>query len=114
MANTVIQVQNVSKSYWRDSFEVPVLNDITIEVNEGEFLRIDGAVRIRVKQRCSILLPVSTVRAKAILLSEVWISRNLMNHLLQNGDHSMLGLCFNFIICFLCLRHLKMLNFLFF
>ena len=42
MANTVIQVQNVSKSYWRDSFEVPVLNDITIEVKEGEFFGMMG------------------------------------------------------------------------
>jgi putative ABC transport system ATP-binding protein len=42
MANTVIQVQNVSKSYWRDSFEVPVLNDITIKVNEGEFFGLMG------------------------------------------------------------------------
>jgi putative ABC transport system ATP-binding protein len=42
MANTVIQVQNVSKSYWRDSFEVPVLNDITIEVHEGDFFGLMG------------------------------------------------------------------------
>jgi putative ABC transport system ATP-binding protein len=42
MANTVIQVQSVSKSYWRDSFEVPVLNDISIEVKEGEFFGLMG------------------------------------------------------------------------
>jgi putative ABC transport system ATP-binding protein len=42
MSNTVIQVQNVSKSYWRDSFEIPVLNDISIEVNEGEFFGLMG------------------------------------------------------------------------
>jgi len=42
MANSVIQVQNVSKSYWRDSFEVPVLNDITIEVHEGDFFGLMG------------------------------------------------------------------------
>ena len=42
MANTVIQVQHVSKSYWRDSFEVPVLNDISIEVKEGEFFGLMG------------------------------------------------------------------------
>lgn len=42
MANSLIQVQNVSKSYWRDSFEIPVLNDITIEVNEGDFLGLMG------------------------------------------------------------------------
>jgi putative ABC transport system ATP-binding protein len=42
MPNTLIQVQNVSKSYWRDSFEVPVLNDISIDVLEGEFLGLMG------------------------------------------------------------------------
>jgi putative ABC transport system ATP-binding protein len=42
MSNTIIQVQNVSKSYWRDSFEIPVLNDISIDVHEGEFLGLMG------------------------------------------------------------------------
>lgn len=42
MANSIIQVQNVSKSYWRDSFEVPVLNNITIEVHEGDFFGLMG------------------------------------------------------------------------
>lgn len=42
MAKPIIQVQHVSKSYWRDSFEVPVLNDISIEVQEGEFLGLMG------------------------------------------------------------------------
>jgi putative ABC transport system ATP-binding protein len=42
MPNTIIQVQNVSKSYWRDSFEVPVLNDLSIDVHEGEFLGLMG------------------------------------------------------------------------
>ncbi len=38
----LIKVQNVSKSYWRDSFEVPVLNNITINVNSGDFLALMG------------------------------------------------------------------------
>jgi putative ABC transport system ATP-binding protein len=42
MLSPIIQVQNVSKSYWRDSFEIPVLNDISIDVNEGEFLGLMG------------------------------------------------------------------------
>jgi putative ABC transport system ATP-binding protein len=42
MNNSIIQVQNVFKSYWRDSFEIPVLNDISIEVHEGEFLGLMG------------------------------------------------------------------------
>jgi len=42
MPNPIIQVQHVSKSYWRDSFGVPVLNDISLEVQEGEFLGLMG------------------------------------------------------------------------
>jgi putative ABC transport system ATP-binding protein len=38
----LIQVKNLSKSYWRDSFEIPVLNNINISVNEGDFLALMG------------------------------------------------------------------------
>lgn len=38
----IIRVQNVSKSYWRDSFEIPVLNGITFDVPAGEFLALMG------------------------------------------------------------------------
>ena len=42
MASPIIQVQNVSKSYTRDNFKVPVLNDITLNIDEGEFLALMG------------------------------------------------------------------------
>src|SRR3990172_672761 len=38
----IIRVHNVSKSYWRDSFEIPVLNNISFDVPEGEFLALMG------------------------------------------------------------------------
>jgi len=38
----IIQVQNVSKSYSRDSFEIPVLNNISLDVQDGEFLSLMG------------------------------------------------------------------------
>jgi putative ABC transport system ATP-binding protein len=40
--DSIIQVNNVSKSYWRDSFEIPVLNGITFNVPSGEFLALMG------------------------------------------------------------------------
>jgi putative ABC transport system ATP-binding protein len=40
--SAIIQVQNVSKSYWRDSMEIPVLHNITLDVNEGDFLALMG------------------------------------------------------------------------
>ncbi len=38
----LIKIQNVSKSYWRNSIEIPVLNDITLEINQGEFVALMG------------------------------------------------------------------------
>jgi putative ABC transport system ATP-binding protein len=38
----MIEVRNVFKSYHRDSLLVPVLNDITITVPDGEFLALMG------------------------------------------------------------------------
>lgn len=42
MAGPLIEVQNVSKSYRRDSLEIPVLSHISLEVLEGEFLALMG------------------------------------------------------------------------
>lgn len=38
----IIQVKNLFKSYWRNSLEIPVLHDLTLEVQEGEFLALMG------------------------------------------------------------------------
>ncbi len=40
--SAIIQVKNVSKSYWRNSLEIPVLHDLTLDVTEGEFLVLMG------------------------------------------------------------------------
>jgi putative ABC transport system ATP-binding protein len=42
MAEPIIKIQNVFKSYRRDSLEIPVLNDISLDVPEGEFLGLMG------------------------------------------------------------------------
>lgn len=38
----LVSVQNISKSYWRDSLEIPVLRNISFEISEGEFLGLMG------------------------------------------------------------------------
>ncbi len=38
----IIQVENVSKSYRRDSFEVPVLKNTTLSVNDGDYIALMG------------------------------------------------------------------------
>lgn len=42
MAEPIIDVQNVSKSYRRDSLIIPVLKEISLSVPEGEFLALMG------------------------------------------------------------------------
>ena len=39
---SLVSVQKVSKSYWRDSLEIPVLPNISFEIPEGEFLGLMG------------------------------------------------------------------------
>ena len=38
----IIQVKNVSKSYWRDSIETSVLHEISLDIKEGEFMALMG------------------------------------------------------------------------
>ena len=40
--STIVEIQHVSKSYRRGSQIVPVLDDITFDINEGEFLALMG------------------------------------------------------------------------
>ncbi|MEK9138634.1 MAG: ABC transporter ATP-binding protein, partial [Bacteroidota bacterium] len=40
--NHLIQVKNVTKKYYRDSIEIPVLANISLSVPEGEFLALMG------------------------------------------------------------------------
>lgn len=39
---SIVSVQSISKSYWRDSLEIPVLRNISFDVPEGEFLGLMG------------------------------------------------------------------------
>src|SRR5712691_6455677 len=38
----LVSVDRISKSYWRDSLEIPVLKNISFEIPEGEFLGLMG------------------------------------------------------------------------
>lgn len=42
MAETLVKLEDVSKSYWRDSIEIPVLHHINLEILSGEFVALMG------------------------------------------------------------------------
>ena len=70
MPNPIIQVQHVSKSYWRDSFEVTRTERYLACKGAGKRIsRLNGACRFPAKPHCSFLLPTSEMgRAKEIFL----------------------------------------------
>ncbi len=42
MPEAIVKVVNVSKSYYRDVLEIPVLHDINLDVLEGQFMALMG------------------------------------------------------------------------
>src|SRR5512133_3746950 len=42
MNQPIVQVRNVTKVYKRDNFDIPVLQNLSIDVPEGEFLALMG------------------------------------------------------------------------
>jgi len=42
MADTIVSIQQVYKSYWRDSLEIPVLHDINLNIDKSEFVALMG------------------------------------------------------------------------
>jgi putative ABC transport system ATP-binding protein len=42
MADGIVQVKNVTKTYKRDTMQIPVLQNISLDVPEGEFLALMG------------------------------------------------------------------------
>jgi len=42
MSKMLVQIQNLSKAFQRDSIEIRVLEDINLEIKEGEFLALMG------------------------------------------------------------------------
>ncbi len=42
MPDTLVKLESVYKSYWRDSLEIPVLHNIDFEIPRGEFLALMG------------------------------------------------------------------------
>lgn len=42
MANALISVRGLTKSYWNDGIETPVLHGITLDIAKGEFVAIMG------------------------------------------------------------------------
>ncbi len=52
MPEPIVDIRNITKSYHRDSIEIPVLQNLSCTIPEGEFLALMGNRRDPEKQRC--------------------------------------------------------------
>ncbi len=71
----MIEVENVSKAYHRDSIEIPVLNDISISVPEGEFLALMGPSGSGKTTLLNLIAGIDRPDTGSIVINGVDISR---------------------------------------
>lgn len=93
--SSLIQIKNVSKSYWRNSIEIPVLHNITLEVDEGEFLALMGPSGSGKTTLLNLIAGIDRPSGGEIIVNETDISK-LSESALAKWRSSNVGFVFQF------------------
>lgn len=95
MSNAIIQVRNVAKTYRRDSFDIPVLNDISLDVEQGEFLALMGPSGSGKTTLLNLIAGIDKPTAGSVTISGVNIA-NLSEGELAKWRANSIGFIFQF------------------
>ncbi|MGA9364026.1 MAG: ABC transporter ATP-binding protein [Bacteroidota bacterium] len=95
MAEPIIRVQNVFKSYQRDSLEIPVLTDISLTVEEGEFQGLMGPSGSGKTTLLNLIAGIDRPNAGAILVAGTDLS-SLSESALAKWRSRHIGFVFQF------------------
>jgi putative ABC transport system ATP-binding protein len=72
---SLVSVQKISKSYWRDSLEIPVLNNISFDVPEGEFVGLMGPSGSGKTTLLNLIAGIDRPTQGAIMVSDTDVTR---------------------------------------
>jgi len=91
----IVSVQNISKSYWRDSMEIPVLQNISFDVPEGEFVGLMGPSGSGKTTLLNLIAGIDRPSQGAIIVSSTDVTRLNESQLAKWRAHN-IGFVFQF------------------
>ena len=92
---SLVSVQNISKSYWRDSLEIPVLTNISFDVPEGEFVGLMGPSGSGKTTLLNLIAGIDRPTQGAIMVSDTDVTRLNESQLAKWRSHNV-GFVFQF------------------
>jgi putative ABC transport system ATP-binding protein len=95
MADIIVSIQDVCKSYYRDKYEIPVLGNISMDIEVGEFLALMGPSGSGKTTLLNLIAGIDQPNSGAIVVSGVDITKLNESDLAQwRAEH--VGFVFQF------------------